>query len=53
VRVRGDAFADLLASCGMRVVESAGCDHVVSRYALPAMSCADEQIVLAEHLGRV
>ncbi len=44
-------FADLLAACGMRVVESAGCEHVASRYGLPAMSCANEQVVLAEPLG--
>ncbi len=47
-----DAFADLLASCGMRVVESAGSEHVASRYGLPVMSCGDEQIVLAAPLGR-
>ncbi len=43
-----DAFADLLAECGMRVVQSAGCEHVASRYGLPAMSWGNERIVLAE-----
>jgi len=45
-------FADLLVTCGMRVVESAGCEHVASRYGLPATSCANEQVVLAEPLDR-
>lgn len=43
-----DAFADLLAECGMRVAQSAGCEHVASRYGLPAMSWGNERIVLAQ-----
>ena len=46
-----DAFADLLAECGMRVAQSAGCEHVGSRYGLPAMSWGNERIVLAQPVG--
>jgi methyltransferase (TIGR00027 family) len=45
-------FADLLAACRMTARASAGCEDVVSRYGLPAMSWGNERIVLAERFGR-